>query len=229
MHRPLLDPEDWQGQGLKALIKVKISGASLTMSNQQLVVKRGIDLILSIVVLVVAAPLLLLCLLLVALTSKGWPLYGHRRVGQNGFEFRCLKIRTMYTNKSLPEHMQSEFAKRYKVEDDPRITPIGRWLRKSSIDELPQLINVLRGQMSLVGPRPVVAEEMESFFGDQAALITSVRPGITGLWQVSGRSNISYDERIGLEVKYVTTLSLKNDLVIIFKTIPAIFDFSSTS
>jgi exopolysaccharide production protein ExoY len=214
---------------VRTLIKVKITSVSQAMSIQQIVVKRALDITLSIIVLAVAAPLMLLSLLLVALTSRGLPVYGHRRVGLNGVEFKCLKIRTMYSNKPLPEHLKDEFAERYKVEDDPRITPVGRWLRKSSIDELPQLINVLRGQMSLVGPRPVVAEEIEKFFGARAERITSVRPGITGLWQVSGRSNISYDERIELELKYVSTLSLKNDFVIMLKTVTVVLDFGSTS
>jgi exopolysaccharide production protein ExoY len=199
------------------------------MTNQQLAIKRALDITLAIIVLLVAAPLILVSLLTVVLTSKGLPLYGHRRVGLNGVEFKCLKVRTMYSSSSLPEHLETEFAERFKLSNDPRITPVGRWLRKSSLDELPQLINVLRGQMSLVGPRPVTAEELGSFFGEQAALLTSVRPGITGLWQVSGRSNIAYDERIKIELKYVTNLSLKADLVIILKTIPAVLDFGSTS
>ena len=214
---------------MKTLIKINIPNISYAMSNQHLKVKRAIDVALAVISLVVTSPLLLLSLLLVVLTSRGLPIYGHRRVGLNGVEFTCFKIRTMYSNKSLPEHLKDEFAERYKVENDPRITLIGRWLRKSSIDELPQLFNVFRGDMSLVGPRPVVAEELEKFFGAQAQRITSVRPGITGLWQVSGRSNISYDERIELELKYVTTLSLKNDFVIMLKTVPAVFNFSSTS
>ena len=188
-----------------------------------------VDLFISVVGLILLSPVILLAAITILLTSKGWPIYGHRRAGLEGREFNCYKIRTMYLGVPLPDEFREQFEKHYKIQNDPRITPVGRLLRKASIDEIPQLWNVLRGQMSIVGPRPVTSEELNRMFGSNAALVTSVRPGITGLWQVSGRSNMTYDERIELDIQYVKNLSIANDMIILLKTVPAVLDFDSTS
>jgi undecaprenyl-phosphate galactose phosphotransferase len=152
--------------------------------------------------------------------------YAQRRIGQGGKEFGCRKFRSMIINADqvLEGYLQQnpeardEWAREFKLKNDPRITPVGHMIRRTSIDELPQLINVLKGEMSLVGPRPIVEAE-KHFYGDKFGHYTSVKPGITGLWQASGRNDISYDQRVALDTWYVENWSLWNDIVIIFKTI----------
>jgi undecaprenyl-phosphate galactose phosphotransferase len=167
-------------------------------------------------------------LLAIRLTSKGKAIYSHERIGRGGKPFNCYKFRTMYRNadQRLQEILESdpqlreEWQKSFKLKNDPRITPIGKILRKTSFDELPQFWNVLKGDLSIVGPRPVVKEEINQYFGVKAYKILSVRPGITGLWQVSGRSDTSYETRIHLDEKYVDNHSLLLDLKLVLKTIP---------
>jgi lipopolysaccharide/colanic/teichoic acid biosynthesis glycosyltransferase len=120
------------------------------------------------------------------------------------------------------QHLKAEFAKKWKLGNDPRITPVGRWLRRTSIDELPQLINVLRGEMSIVGPRPVQPDELAEQYGEYANIVFSAKPGLTGLWQVNGRSSSSYDERIALDLEYVQRRSGWLDFVLVMRTIPAV-------
>ncbi len=152
--------------------------------------------------------------------------YGQKRVGQNGREFKCWKFRSMIVNAeaALEMHLaenpraREEWDREFKLKDDPRITPIGHILRKTSLDEIPQLYNVLIGEMSLVGPRPVVAAEIP-YYGDKKAHYLSVKPGLTGLWQVSGRNDVSYEERVALDAYYVENQSFWGDIVIILKTI----------
>jgi len=152
--------------------------------------------------------------------------YGHTRIGKDGKSFKCWKFRSMVMNsqeilKELLEKdpaARTEFEQTFKLKNDPRITKIGHFLRKSSLDEIPQLFNVLRGEMSLVGPRPVVEAE-RGYYADKIHYYTSVKPGITGLWQISGRSDTSYDQRVQLDCDYVKDWSLLNDIIIIFKTI----------
>lgn len=150
----------------------------------------------------------------------------HRRIGKNGKVFRCWKIRSMVTDseKRLREHLQSnpeaaeEWARDQKLTIDPRITRLGRFLRKTSFDELPQLWNILKGEMSLVGPRPIVRTEIQKY-GQHRFSYFSVRPGLTGLWQVSGRNDISYEERVLLDTEYASKVSLLLDLKIIAWTV----------
>lgn len=194
-------------------------------------VKRTFDILFSCFALFISLPLFLIISLLVALTSKGKIIYGHERIGRGGNRFYCYKFRTMYAdaNERLQELLQkdpeirTEWERFYKLKNDPRITPVGRFLRKNSLDELPQFWNVLKGDLSVVGPRPVVLDELHKYFKERASLILTIRPGITGLWQVSGRSNISYEERISLDEEYVQNQSLFLDLKLIAKTLPAIF------
>ncbi|MDI7862983.1 sugar transferase [Rhizobiaceae bacterium n13] len=191
--------------------------------------KYAIDAVIAVLALLVLAPMLLM-LVLVLLVVQGRPIFiAHRRIGRNGVMFPCLKFRTMVRNADevLSRHLaasptlRSEWNASRKLRDDPRVTPLGALLRKSSIDEIPQLFNVIRGQMSLVGPRPIVASEAE-LYGIYFAEYIRVRPGLTGLWQVSGRSDTSYNERVQLDVRYVAEQSVLGDLAIMLKTVPAV-------
>jgi len=190
--------------------------------------KRTFDILFSLLVLVITSPMLMLIALSIRFFSKGKIVYAHERVGRGGNSFRCLKFRTMYADADQrlieilannPE-MRKEWEQNHKLKNDPRVTPIGKFLRKTSLDEFPQFFNVLRGDLSVVGPRPVVRSEIQNHIGSKASTILSVRPGITGLWQVSGRSDTSYATRIQLDEKYIQEQSLFLDLKLIFKTIP---------
>jgi len=175
--------------------------------------------------LVLLSPLFLI--LAWKIKKDGGPaFYGHTRIGKDGKSFKCWKFRSMVMNsqeilKDLLEKdpaAREEFEKNYKLKNDPRITKLGQFLRKTSIDEIPQLFNVLCGEMSLVGPRPVVEAE-RGYYADKMHYYTSVKPGITGLWQISGRSDTGYEQRVELDCTYVKNWSLWNDIVIIFQTI----------
>lgn len=190
--------------------------------------KRTFDIIFSLVVLTIASPLLLLLALSIRFFSKGKVVYAHERIGRGGKAFRCLKFRTMYADAdqrlteilaNSPE-MRKEWEQSHKLKNDPRVTPIGKFLRKTSLDEFPQFFNVLRGDLSVVGPRPVVRSEIQNHIGAKASTILSVRPGITGLWQVSGRSDTSYSRRIQLDEQYIRDQSFFLDLKLICKTVP---------
>lgn len=189
--------------------------------------KKAFDFLVGVLLfLLLAAPLAIISLLIRA-TSPGPAIYRQQRSGKNGTIFPCFKFRTMYwdADARLKEILannsraREEWEKFRKLTDDPRITPLGRFLRGTSLDELPQIINVLRGEMSFVGPRPVTGEEIEKYYRDRADLCFSVLPGITGLWQVSGRSNTTYDHRISLDSWYVRNWNLWLDLVILFRTV----------
>lgn len=193
------------------------------------VIKRGFDILFSFCVLVLTAPLLLIIAASIRFFSKGKIVYAHERIGRGGKPFHCYKFRTMYSDadKRLIEilennpEMRKEWEMSHKLKNDPRVTPIGKFLRKTSLDEFPQFYNVLRGDLSVVGPRPVVQAEIQKHIGHKAGKILSVRPGITGLWQVSGRSDTSYSRRIQLDEKYVDNHTLLIDLKLIMKTIPS--------
>jgi exopolysaccharide production protein ExoY len=180
--------------------------------------------------LVVLSPLLLLIGMLVKLSDGGPAFYGHTRIGRGGRVFRCLKFRTMVTNGEavLAAHFvanpaaAAEWAATRKLKDDPRVTRVGVVLRKLSIDELPQIINILRGDMSIVGPRPVVREELDHY-GKSASFYLKSRPGLTGLWQVSGRNDVTYDQRVAFDRHYVENWSMVEDIKIIARTVPAVF------
>jgi Undecaprenyl-phosphate galactose phosphotransferase WbaP len=192
--------------------------------------KRVFDLFVAAAVMLLLAPLFIVLWLAIRLTSSGPALFSHARVGENGEEFRAWKFRTMYRNSdellqellALCPEARAEWARDSKLKDDPRVTPIGRFLRKTSLDELPQLWNVLRGDMSLVGPRPVVAQETAKY-GTTFALYKRVSPGITGLWQVSGRNNTTYEERVALDEYYVRNWSIWLDLYILCRTVKVVF------
>lgn len=189
------------------------------------------DVLLGSIGLVVLAPLLGLLCLLIRLDSPGPAVFTHARLGQFGRPFPCFKLRTMVQDAdrqlermlAQDAHLAHQFATRHKLEDDPRVTRLGRWLRRVSLDELPQLLNVVRGEMSLVGPRPIVDEEGRRY-GPHLPTVLSRRPGMTGLWQVSGRSTTSYAERVALDVEYVRTQGFRSDLAIIWRTMVLVFN-----
>lgn len=198
--------------------KVRLTGSDIFL-------KSVLDYLVSITILLITSPALVLIALLVKLTSRG-PIFHKRRVmGLNGRQFNALKFRTMVSNgdevlNKYPE-LREELAKIHKLKNDPRITKMGVFLRKFSLDELPQLFNVLKREMSLVGPRMISPEEVAMYKQFDMNLLT-VRPGITGLWQVSGRSDISYDERVRLDMYYIRNWSIWLDLQLLFQTIPAV-------
>ena len=183
----------------------------------------------SLLFLALLAPLSLIALV-IRVTSPGLPIYSHPRAGRNGMPFRCYKFRTMYqyADVRLQEILDSdpmarqEWEEYRKLKDDPRVTTVGRFLRSTSLDELPQILNILRGEMSLVGPRPVTQEEIDKYYRESADLCFSVLPGITGLWQVSGRSDSSYDDRISLDSWYVRNWNLWLDIVILIRTVAVV-------
>jgi lipopolysaccharide/colanic/teichoic acid biosynthesis glycosyltransferase len=193
-------------------------------------VKRVADLAVAAVGLVVAAPVVALLALLVRAESRGNPFFGHERIGLGGRRFRCWKLRTMYADAERRLHDDLDLFEAYRANDfklpdheDPRITRLGRWLRKTSVDELPQLWNVLVGEMSLVGPRPIVAEELPHYRGEVLTLL-SVRPGLTGAWAVNGRHHLAYPRRAEVELAYVRSRSVGGDLSILLRTVGAVLD-----
>ena len=190
---------------------------------------RMLDVLLSLSALIFLAPLLLLVALLVYIVDPGPILFGHRRLGKDGRTFRCWKFRSMVVDADvrLRGLLESDPAARaeweadHKLRNDPRITRIGHFLRKSSLDELPQFFNVLMGEMSLVGPRPIVGDEVAKY-GRYFADYCRVRPGITGLWQISGRNDVSYRRRVALDVSYVRSKSVALDMGILLLTVPRV-------
>lgn len=191
--------------------------------------KRSFDVLVALAALVILSPIFVLIMALVKYSDGGSVFYGHSRIGYNGSTFRCLKFRTMAENGDSLLHAYleqnpaayDEWRATRKLQDDPRVTIVGTVLRKLSLDELPQLINILKGEMSLVGPRPVVEDELEMYEAS-AAYYLQTRPGLTGLWQVSGRNDVSYAARVAYDTHYVRNWSLVSDLVIVARTIPAV-------
>jgi exopolysaccharide biosynthesis polyprenyl glycosylphosphotransferase len=198
------------------------------------IVKRIIDTLVAGIAIILLSPLILIIMLLIKITDPGPVLYGHKRLSRGGKKIKIYKFRSMmakysvgpgFNKKTEIEIFQElgrpdlveEFKRDQKVKDDPRVTKIGKFLRKSSLDELPQLFNVLRGELSLVGPRPIVADELKRY-GRWGSYLLSIKPGMTGLWQVSGRNDVSYEERVKIDTHYVQHWSLWQDVVILVKT-----------
>jgi lipopolysaccharide/colanic/teichoic acid biosynthesis glycosyltransferase len=199
--------------------------AALAPTRPAYVCKEALDRLLAIALLIALSPLLAMVALVVAATSPGPVLHRRRVLGRYGVEFDAFKFRTMVADADAILHAQpalrQEFTANMKLRDDPRLTPFGAVLRRLSLDELPQLLNVARGEMSLVGPRMIIADEMAKF-GDLAGMRLAVKPGITGLWQVSGRQELPYEDRIRLDLHYIEHWSLWLDLAILARTIPAV-------
>jgi len=189
--------------------------------------KRTIDVVLALILLTVFSPIMLAVACLIVLDSPGRAIYSQRRLGYGQREFTIYKFRSMAVHAHVilatdPE-LAAQYAVHWKLVRDPRVTRFGAFLRKTSLDELPQLLNVLKGEMSIVGPRPYLPQELKDEFGAHADLITAVKPGITGLWQVSGRSRLGPSERIELDGVYAQTCDARLDTVILFKTVKVVF------
>ena len=214
----------WEGE--HPLIQMAVTRDHLVRDA----VKRAIDVVLSAIGLTIAAPVLLAAAFAIRWETPGSPIFGHVRIGRGGRRFRCWKLRTMAADAEqllLADAVLLEAYQRngFKLPDasDPRVTGVGRVLRQSSLDELPQLWNVLVGDMSLVGPRPLVADELRHYDGHVLTLL-SVRPGLTGAWAVNGRHHLPYPQRAEIELDYVRTLALHRDLHILLRTASAVFD-----
>lgn len=214
--------------GISQIISKKLSkflAPKSTLKARDLV-KRIFDIVFSLSVLIFCAPVYLLLAGSIAVTSSGAVFFIQKRVGKNHQHFHCIKFRTMIPDADLhleemmaqSDALRQEFSVNFKLKQDPRITRIGKFLRITNLDEFPQFINVLKGEMSVVGPRPLVPEELERYGKDLDRVLT-IRPGITGLWQVSGRNDLPYDERIRIDVSYVKDRNFWLDLKIVFKTI----------
>lgn len=186
----------------------------------QRVLKRVMDLLGALVLLCLLSPLLLFVALLIV-AADGFPIYYLRRVVGSGGEFHAYKFRTMCRDADaileLNSQLREAFSQNFKLQSDPRVTRVGVWLRKYSLDELPQLVNVVKGQMSLVGPRMITAQEL-SKYGEQQDLLMTVKPGITGYWQTRGRQDVSYEERVRMDVYYIRQWTLAMDLKILLET-----------
>lgn len=193
------------------------------------VVIRAIDITIAISAILLLLPLLVLIFVAMKLTSPGPVLFAHRRVGKGGHAFPCYKFRSMVVNSAevLERHLaessdaRAEWQRDQKLRNDPRVTAIGRLLRRTSLDEVPQIFNVLRGEMSMVGPRPIVEGEMIRY-RQYIVDYMSVKPGITGLWQISGRNNTTYRRRVALDTAYARSRTVALDLAILARTVPAV-------
>lgn len=206
------------------------------LDRKRMWLKTMTDMTLSILLLVLLLPLFVLILALIWIEDPGPVFFQHTRLGRRGVPFKALKFRTMRQDaKRLlhealekDENLRRQWEERHKLQRDPRVTRVGAFLRKASLDELPQLINVLRGEMSLIGPRPIIEEE-RSKYGEHYELVCKARPGLTGLWQVSGRSTLPYSERVALDVYYIRNWSIWLDIYVLLKTPAAVLNFSATS
>lgn len=188
-----------------------------------IIIKRMADFMGALIGLILLSPIFLIVAISIKIEDpKGKIIFGHKRVGLNGKIFKCWKFRSMVHNaeeilNTLTPEQKKEYSETFKLKEDPRITKVGNFIRKTSLDELPQLINILMGQMSIVGPRPIVTKELE-FYGEYAQYLKSIKPGLTGLWQVSGRSDTTYEERVELDMEYVVKRGVFLDIYIIFMT-----------
>lgn len=221
------------GAELNVLFAEKITVLRLKNNLARLrnrLIKRAFDLTLTAAGVVAISPVLVVIALLVARENHGKVIFAHRRIGKDGKEFPCYKFQTMVNNaeEKLKEYLERnpaakrEWEENFKLENDPRVTKLGAFLRKTSLDELPQVFNVLKGEMSLVGPRPIVRAEIPKY-GAHIREYYQVLPGITGMWQASGRSDVTYSERVAMDTWYVRNWSVWIDLVYLFKTFKAVF------
>ncbi len=190
-------------------------------------IKRTFDIVCSLIALIVLSPVFLILAILVKTTSEGPVFFAHKRVGKNGKEIKIYKFRSMVTNaeeliKQFTPEQKAEYEKNFKLENDPRITKVGKFMRKTSLDELPQLLNILKGDISIVGPRPIMEVETE-IYGNYRDMLLSVKPGLTGFWAANGRSDTTYTRRRAMEIYYVKNRSLWLDIKIIFKTFVSVF------
>lgn len=189
-------------------------------------VKRFIDIIISLLGIIILSPVFLIISILIKKESDGPVFFKHKRIGKDGKEIGIYKFRSMVPNaedlikKFTPEQMK-EYKENFKLENDPRITKIGKFLRKTSLDELPQLINILKGDLSIIGPRPVIKDELEKY-GNNKEKFLSVTPGLTGYWAANGRSDTTYEQRMIMELYYVDNISFELDMKVFLKTIVSV-------
>ena len=194
------------------------------------IIKTIFDLFFALIILIVGFPIFLIIALLIKLSSRGPIFFLQKRIGKNKKTFKCIKFRTMHPeSEDILENLmknnkklKKEFEETHKLKNDPRITNIGKFLRKTSLDEIPQFLNVIKMEMSIIGPRPIVKNEIQKY-GESYNKVISLKPGITGLWQVSGRNNLSYKRRVILDCLYVDNMSPLLDLRIIIRTFGVIF------
>ena len=189
-------------------------------------IKRILDVIISSIGLILLLPVFLILAIIIKIDSKGPIIYAHKRIGKNGKEIKIYKFRTMYKNanemiKDFTEEQMEEWKTNFKLKNDPRVTKVGNILRKTSLDELPQIINIIKGELSIIGPRPVVEEELEKY-GSNKNKFLSITPGLTGFWQANGRSDTTYEQRMQMELYYVDNYNFKLDCQIFFKTFSAV-------
>lgn len=213
-------------QNLDYNISKKINGEISMSLKIYSLLKRIFDVVSSTLLLIILSPVFLLLIILVKLDSKGPVFFGHKRIGYKGEPISVYKFRSMVQNaeevlRNFTPEQKAEFEKNFKLDDDPRVTKIGAFLRKTSLDELPQLINIIKGDMSVVGPRPIVQKEVVKY-GKYADKLFSVKPGLTGFWQANGRSDTTYDERVQMDMYYIDNRSTLLDIKILFKTVIAV-------
>lgn len=197
---------------------------NVRVNTTYLALKRIVDIIGAVLGIVVLSPVFLFIVIAIKLEDPAGPIfYAHNRLGKCGKNIPVYKFRSMYQNadkmvQSFTEEQKKEYAETFKLKDDPRITKIGKFIRKTSLDELPQLFNILKGEMSIVGPRPIVKAELIKYKG-QESLLLSVKPGLTGMWQAMGRSDTTYEERVRMDIEYINNRSFLFDIKIILYTI----------
>lgn len=207
---------------MERVIKQKVR-----VNTTYLASKRIVDIIGAVLGIVVLSPLFLFIVIAIKLEDPAGPIfYAHNRLGKGGKNIPVYKFRSMYQNadkmvESFTEEQKKEYAETFKLKDDPRITKIGKFIRKTSLDELPQLFNILKGEMSIVGPRPIVKAELIKYRG-QESLLLSVKPGLTGMWQAMGRSDTTYEERVRMDIEYINNRSFLFDIKIILYTIRSV-------
>ena len=188
-----------------------------------LAIKRLIDIIGSFIGIILLSPLYIIIAILIKFDSPGKVVFGHTRKGKGGKDIKVYKFRTMYSNaseifESFTPEQKEEYYKNFKLDNDPRVTKLGGFLRKTSLDELPQLFNILKGDMTIIGPRPIVEKEVEKY-GDKAEKLFSVVPGLGGYWQANGRSDTTYEERVEMDMYYIDHMCFTLDAKILFQTI----------
>lgn len=187
-----------------------------------LAIKRLIDIIGSLIGIILLSPIYIIIAILIKFDSPGKIVFGHTRKGKGGKDIKVYKFRTMYSNaneifESFTSEQKEEYYKNFKLDNDPRVTKRGGFLRKTSLDELPQLFNILKGDMTIIGPRPIVEKEI-SKYGDKAEKLFSVVPGLAGYWQANGRSDTTYEERVEMDMYYIDNMSFYLDVKILFQT-----------
>ena len=204
-------------------IAIDFVTSEIKNSEGYLFIKRFLDIIGSLSGLILLLPIMMLVAIAIKIEDpKGKVIFGHMRVGKDGRLFPCLKFRSMFANaeemkKNFTEEQKREYAETFKLKNDPRITKVGKFIRKTSLDELPQLFNILKGDMTIIGPRPIVEKEI-SKYGDKAEKLFSVVPGLAGYWQANGRSDTTYEERVEMDMYYIDNMSFYLDVKILFQT-----------